>query len=53
MFVQEQEKAKQIAAEKEGKAKLDELTVGATKTASGLMYFMENEEVITQKRLKQ
>ena len=25
------------------KAKLDELTVGATKTASGLMYFMENE----------
>ena len=45
VFNQEQEKAKQIAAEKEAaaKAKLDELTVGATKTASGLMYFMENE----------
>ena len=45
VFNQEQEKAKQIAAAKEAaaKAKLDELTVGATKTASGLMYFMENE----------
>lgn len=45
VFIESQEKAKQIAAEKEAaaKAKLDELSFGATKTESGLMYVMEKE----------